>query len=198
MLCRGERLYLLLSDVHGPAAEDFRVTQRAQEEYTALRATIRERGTARVWVFVTGVAVWSGLTVAVLALVLPPVATLIPLVALAATFEGILALHAAIERIGRYLLVFHQDKWEHVAGAFGRPPGTLTVDALFAVVFILAAVVNLAPTLVTSPIAQEWVLIGAAHVAFVGRILWSRAAAARQRRVDTARFEQLRATDSGG
>jgi hypothetical protein len=173
------------------------VTPRAHEEYAALRATIRERGTARVWVFIAGVAVWSGLTVALLVLALPPVATLIPLVALMATFEAILALHAGVERIGRYLLVFHQDGWEHVAGAFGRPAGTLMVDALFPVVFIIAAVVNLAPTLVTSPIAQEWVLVGAAHAAFVGRVFWSRAAAARQRRVDTARFEQLRHTDSG-
>jgi hypothetical protein len=40
------------------------MTIRADEEYRALRATIRERGTARVWVVVAGIAAWGGIAVA--------------------------------------------------------------------------------------------------------------------------------------
>jgi hypothetical protein len=185
----------MLSALGRGPSEDGPMTPRSQEEYAELRATIRERGTARVCLFLVGVAVWSSLTVVLLALALPPVATLIPLVALAATFEAVLALHLAVERIGRYLLVFHDDKWEHADGTLGRPIGSVGVDALFAAVFGLATITNLTPLLLTTPIAQEWVLVGAAHAAFIARVLSARAAAARQRRIDTARFEALRETD---
>jgi hypothetical protein len=167
------------------------VTARAQREYSALRATIRERGTARVCLFVFGLAVWSSLALAVLALALPPVATVIPLVCLAADFEAVLALHGAAERIGRYLLVFHQDAWEQAAGTFGRPRGALVGDALFSTVFLLAAIINLIPMMVSSPVRAEWLIVGTAHAAFITRIARARAAAARQRQVDVARFEEL-------
>lgn len=172
------------------------MTPREQEEYIALRATIRERGTARAGVFAVGLFVWSGLVTVLVALALPPVTTLIPLVALAATFEAVLGLHAGVERIGRYLLVFHRDQWEQTAGAFGRPAGALTADPLFAGVFAVAALANLIPLLTTTPIMQELVVVGVAHAAFSVRILMARAAAARQRRVDTARLEQMRAESS--
>jgi hypothetical protein len=168
------------------------VTPREQEEYSALRATIRERGTARVWAFVAGLATWAGFVLALLATALPPVATLIPLVALAATFEAVLALHVGVERIGRFLLVFHADAWEQAAGTFGRPRGAAAVDPLFVWVFLTAAVVNLLPLLTATPIAPEWIVVGGAHAGFVVRLAIARGAAARQRQVDTARFEQLK------
>src|SRR5947208_9263461 len=77
------------------------MTPRELEEYSALRATIRERGTARVWVFLAGLALWAALTIATAALVSLPVAALLPLLTLAATFEMVFALHTAVERIGR-------------------------------------------------------------------------------------------------
>ncbi len=174
------------------------MTPREQEEYSALRATIRERGTARVWVFAVGLFVWAALLAGLLAAALPPVATLAPLVALAAAFEGVFALHVGVERIGRYLFVFHEDQWERVAGEFGRAGGILTTDPLFAAVFVIAAVVDVLPLLTTTPIAQEWILFGAAHGGFVLRVLVARAAAARQRREDAARFEQVRARADTG
>jgi hypothetical protein len=183
--------FSVLSARHTVAAEETYVTARAQEEYSALRATIRERGTARVWLFVIGVAVWSSLALAVLAVALPPVATLIPLVCLAADFEAVLALHGAAERIGRYLLVFHQDGWEGAVGTFGRPPGALVVDPLFSIVFVLATIINLVPMMVSSPIREEWLIVGTAHAAFIVRIVRARAAAGRQRHVDATRFEEL-------
>jgi len=168
------------------------MTPREQEEYRALRATIRERGTARMWLFALGLAAWGATVTAILGLSLPPVATLVSLVVLAGTFEAVLALHVGVERIGRYLLVFHGDAWEQAAGAFGRPAGALAVDALFGTIFLASTVVNLLPLLTTTPIVQELVLVGGAHLAFVVRLVRARAAAARQRAVDTKRFEELR------
>ena len=160
-------------------------------EYRALRATIRERGTARVCLFAVGVAVWAGLLLATVALALPPVSALIPLIALLAAFEAVFALHVGVERIGRYLLVFHDDQWERVAGLLGRSRGRPTIDPLFAVPFLLAAVINLIPLMLTTPIIQELALVAGAHAAFAARVLSARAAVARQRTVDTARFTEL-------
>jgi hypothetical protein len=173
-------------------AEEILMTDRSAEEYAALRATIRERGTARVYILALGLAVWAALALAAVVLGIPPVATLIPLVVLAATFEGVYGLHVAVERIGRYLLVFHDDRWEQAAGVFGSPAGAPRVDPLFGTVFLLAALVNLVPLLATTPIVQELLIVGAAHAAFGARVLRARAAARRQRGVDTERFKQVR------
>jgi hypothetical protein len=166
--------------------------QQDQQEYNALRATIRERGTARVWVFVAGLSVWAGLALATVALAMPPVATLVTIVTLAGTFEAVLALHTAVERIGRYLLVFHDDHWERAAGSFGRPKGGAAADALFTIPFLAAAVVNLMPLLITTPIVQELLVVGVAHAAFVTRVVRARSAAARQRTIDTERFAEIK------
>lgn len=164
----------------------------SSHEYQALRATIRERGTARVWLFAIGVAIWASLVLAAVALALPPVSALVPLIALAATFEAVFALHVAAERIGRYLLVFHGDQWERMAGSFGRVKGGPAVDPMFTVPFLLAAVVNLMPLLLTTPIVQELVLVGGAHAAFAARVLVARSAAGRQRTLDTGRFTEMK------
>ena len=44
------------------------MTTRELEEYRTLRDTIRERGTARVWVFLAGLVAWGALTIATAAL----------------------------------------------------------------------------------------------------------------------------------
>ena len=46
------------------------MTDRELEEYRALRDTIRERGTARVWIFVIGFGIWGGLVMATMATLL--------------------------------------------------------------------------------------------------------------------------------
>src|SRR5438552_11434259 len=107
----------MLSDVsaaRSPAAsgDNTTVTLSEQEQYRSLRATIRERGTARVWLFAGGIAVWAALAVTIGALSAPPVATLVPLLVLVAAFEGVYALHVGVERVGRYLEVFFEDGWE--------------------------------------------------------------------------------------
>jgi hypothetical protein len=168
------------------------MTPREQEEYRALRDTIRERGSTRVWVFMVGLAVWAGLVTALLALTVPPAATFVSLVALAATFEAVLALHASVERVGRYLLVFHGDAWERTAGTFGRPRGALNVDPLFTGLFVLATIVNLLPLAPGGLRLSEVVTIGVAHIAFAARVIVARTLAGRQRAIDTARFEELK------
>jgi len=166
-----------------------------QEEYRALRATIRERGTARVWVFVSGLTAWAALVIAAVALASPPAAALLPLLVLAAAFEGVFALHVGVERVGRYIQVYLEEGrggWEHVAMTFGSPRGAVSTDALFTVPFLLAALFNVTPALIAQPTAAELVFVGGAHALFVLRLLVARLAASRQRAIDLARFQELR------
>jgi len=173
------------------------MTACEQVEYRALRATIRERGTARVYIFAGGIAAWGALTIATAALASTPLATLLPLLVLTAVFEAVFALHVGVERIGRYLQVFHETedtgaRWEHVAMAFGRPGGAPTADALFSVTFVLAALFNVAPALIVQPTIQELIFVGGAHALFLVRLAVAREAARRQRAIDLRRFEELK------
>ena len=174
------------------------MTPREIEEYRALRATIRERGTARAWLGWAGLAGWAILAIATAALTPLPVATLLPLLALAAAFESVLSLHTGIERVGRYLQVFFEDEtsdqgWEHRIMAFGRqvPGGG---DPLLSAYFWLAAVLNLLPAVGADPVPSEWVVVGLAHVLFVARVGLGRRQAERQRARDLERFRQLKRT----
>ena len=131
------------------------------EEYRALRATIRERGTTRVWVFTVGLVGWAGLTVATAALGGVPVATLVPLLVLAGTFEAVFALHIGVERIGRYIQAFHEsDSWERTISAFGRGVHGSATDPLFVWVFAVATLLNFVPVMLAGPVAIEVYAIG--------------------------------------
>src|SRR6185295_17638568 len=128
-----------------------------------------------------------------------PVATLIPLVVLAALFEAVFALHVGVERVGRYLQVFHEPAaegsgWEHTAMAFGRVPGAATTDALFTAVFLSAAACIIIPALIIGPPQPELIFVGGGHALFALRLLAARAAAGRQRAIDLRRFEDMKAT----
>jgi hypothetical protein len=169
------------------------MTPREIEEYSALRATIRERGTTRVWIFAIGLIAWAALAVATAALASPPVATLLPLLILAAAFEAVFALHVGVERVGRYLQVFYEDQWEHATMGFGRPAGAVATDALFSVPFLIAALFNLGPAAVVTPVPVEWIFVGGAHALFALRVIVARLAAAKQRPIDLERFRQLKA-----
>ena len=180
------------------------MTPRELEEYRTLRDTIRQRGTARVWVFLAGFGMWAALTVATAALAALPVATLLPLLILAAAFEAVFSLHVGVERIGRYVQVFFEDhspegaergelrNWEHVAMTFGRPLAGGTIDPLFAMFFMLATVLNFVPVLLAEPTRIEVILVGTAHLLVIGRILAARRVASRQRAADLERFQQLK------
>lgn len=169
------------------------MTPRDREEYRALRDTIRERGTARVWIFVVGLAAWAGLVIATAALAALPVATLLPLLVLAGVFEAVFALHVGVERIGRYLQVFFEDTtgWEHVTMDYGRTFGG-GADPLFAVLFIGAAALNYIPVLIAEPVPIEIAVIGAVHLLFLARVVVARREAGRQRVMDLERFQKLK------
>jgi hypothetical protein len=183
------------------------MTGREQDEYRELRATIRERGTARIYLFVAGMAAWTAATIAATPLASTPLATLLPLLLLASVFEAIFALHIGVERIGRYIQVFYEmdadgdgpqeRRWEHAAMDFGRPPGAPALDALFTVPFLLAAAFNIAPAMLLNPIQAELIFVGGAHGLFLLRVVVARQAAARQRTIDLERFRQLKREQSG-
>jgi hypothetical protein len=77
--------------------------------------------------------------------------------------------------------------------SFGRPAGAVATDALFSIPFLIAALFNFAPVLVTNPIGVELIFVGGAHALFVLRVIVARVAAARQRAIDLERFQQLKA-----
>ena len=177
------------------------VTPRELEEYRALRATIRERGTARVWITLAGLIAWAALTLATAALAELPVASLLPLLILSATFEITFALHTGVERIGRYIQVVFEGEeadrgWEHCAMSYGRTFRAAGSDPLMATHFLIATVFNFVPVLLAGPVPLEWGTVAAVHVVFIAGVLTARHSAAHQRSVDLERFQQLNAKTS--
>jgi hypothetical protein len=184
------------------------MTDRDLEEYRALRATIRERGTARAWIVVFGLMGWAALTLAAAVAGVPPALTLMPLLVLAATFEAVFSLHIGVERIGRYLQVFHEGHsedppapdhaaatgWEGIAMAFGRPSRGTRTDPLFTVCFAIAGVLNFTPALLAGLVPVEAIAIGTAHLVFIARLAVAYRGSTAQRAADLARFEQLKRT----
>ena len=175
------------------------MTPREIQEYAELRSTIRERSTTRIWVFVAGIASWAALNVATAVLLTTPLDTLLPLLVLTATFEAVFALHVAVERIGRYLQVFHEAagepaRWETIAMSFGAPAAGTAIDPLFGVTFGIATALNFLPVLVVAPEPSELLVIGTVHALFLARLIRARGAAARQRASDLARFQQMKAS----
>ncbi|PWT81435.1 MAG: hypothetical protein C5B57_10460 [Blastocatellia bacterium] len=184
------------------------MTPREVEEYRALRATIRERGSVRIYLFVAVLAAWAAATIATTTLVTLPVATLLPLLLLAGGFEAIFQLHTGVERIGRYLQVFYGDvddsvpvrEWERTAMDYGRsfPGGS---DSLFTLFFFFATVINFVPVMLAVPEPQpiELVVAGGVHALFAGRLVIARRYSGRQRALDLERFHQMRrAIGAGG
>jgi len=162
-------------------------------EYRALRDTIRQRGTARLVIVPVTFIGWAATAGAMAAVITVAVSTVVPLMVLAAGFEAVFALHMNVERIGRYLQVFHERAggWEHVAMNYGRRfPGS-GPDPLFARLFIFGTSANFLPAvLIGEPI--EVGAIAIAHLVLIYRIRMAAAAAARQRAEDLDRYQQLR------
>lgn len=182
--------------VHPVVAET--MTRTDFDEYNALRATIRERGTTRVWVVLAGTMGWAVAAVATVAVEAPPIVTLIPLLILATTFEITFALHTGVERVGRYIQVFYEDPadqaaWEHRIMEFGRSGARrLSTDPLFVRSFLIGVVLNLVAAMVSGPFAVEWAVLAIAHALLAVRILVARREAAGQRAADLARFREIK------
>jgi hypothetical protein len=184
----------------------------AQEEYRALRATIRERGTVRVITFVATIAAWAALELAFAAAgPRDVVGAFLSLLMLAAGFEAIYQVHIGVERVGRYLQVFYEEAsppqtsepahgaaavggvpgWETAAMAYGqRYPGAGS-DPLFGALFMLATFVNLLPVLRAWRFPGLFAAIALPHLAFLVRVRVAVARAAAQRAQDLARFRAL-------
>jgi hypothetical protein len=167
-------------------------------EYNVLRQTIATRGTARMMLFPLTMLGWAALALVVLTFADAPVATLYPLAVLAGGFEAIHALHAGVERIGRYLQVYYEGsesgpRWETTAMAVGPALPGGGIDPLFTLVFASATFVNVIPALALQPrpTSTEAGVIGVLHLAVVIRIVRARGAAARQRAVELESFRAI-------
>jgi hypothetical protein len=174
----------------------------AREEFAALRATIRERGSLRLVLFVATLGIWGALLVATNAVISLPVACLVPLLALAGGFEAVASLHIGVERVGRYVQVRYEGdagaaarertgpSWEQTAMAWGLRFPASGIDPLFATIFLAGTVLNFASVAWTA-VAAELITLGILHALFVARVIRVRAWAARQRTEDLDRFRGL-------
>ncbi len=164
-----------------------------QAEYEALRATIRERGTVRMFLLPVTFGIWGAVAIATTAAIALPIAALLPLVVLAAGFEAIYALHVNVERIGRYIQVFHEPDggWEHIAMTYGqRFPGK-GPDPLFSALFLIATALNYLPVALGGMV-PELVVAGILHLLLAFHIGTARSRASHQRQQDLDRFEALK------
>jgi 4-hydroxybenzoate polyprenyltransferase len=164
-------------------------------EYHGLRATIRERGTLRICVVIVGLIAMSALAVALSAAQLSGAVALLPLLVLAATFEINFFVHTGVERIGRYLQVFHEERagtpgWETAAMNYGAKYAS-RLDPLFSRLFAAAATLNFLATLAGAH-EPGWMAVSlAGHLAFAYRIVTARALASSQRALDLDRFRGM-------
>jgi hypothetical protein len=178
------------------------VTRNA--EYAALRATIRERGTVRMLLIPLVFTAWAAVAIATAAVITVALSTLVPLLVLVAGFEAAFALYTNVERIGRYLQVFHERDqagsgnvgWEHVAMEFGRRFPGGGPDPLFARLFMTAVSVNFLPVTLGGTLSEIAVL-AALHFVFIARMRVAQTAARKQRELDFERFRSLATTMSG-
>ena len=166
-----------------------------EDEFRALRATIQQRGTVRMIVVPLVFVGWAGTAVATAAVITVAISTLVPLLILVAGFESVFALHVNVERIGRYLQIFHEREeigWEAVASRFNQRFAGAGPDPLFGRLFVLATSVNFLPAALGWENIPELVVLAALHLLFINRIRLARTFAAAQREKDMERFETLR------
>jgi len=163
------------------------------QEFEALRATIRERGTVRMVLLPVTFGLWGGVAVATFAVFQLPIGALAPLLVLAAGFEAIYALHVNVERIGRFIQVFHETEggWEHVSMAFGqRFPGRGS-DPVFSSLFLMATALNFLPVAIGGS-TIDLAVAGALHLVLAFHIGTARRRASKQREQDLERFEAIK------
>ncbi len=175
----------------------------AESEYTVLRHTIANRGTARI-ALLPATLIGSALVAGTLGILgSHPAMSLFSLVVLAGGFEAIHALHVGVERIGRYIQVFYEGtadvpQWETTAMSIGPALPGGGVDPLFTVIFAFASLLNLMAAIVPSPTRVELSVIVLMHGAFLARLIRARWAASRQRAVDLESYRAVKLRMSNG
>jgi len=143
-----------------------------------------------------GLAAWGALAVALLITELEGGITLVPFLVLVATFELNFFIHTGVERIGRYLQVFYEERagaigWETTAMSYGAkfPSG---LDPLFSIVFAGAGILSFFSALPVASRRPGWIVLSfLAHLAFGYRIVSARKLSAAQRALDLDRFRSL-------
>ena len=178
----------------------------AVEEYRALRATIRERGTVRWIVIALTFVAWAAITAATFWGPIAALSAPLTLTLLAASFETVFGLHVGAERVGRYIQARYESGdglpgWEHEAMAIGVETHLATgSDPLCIVMYALATILNAVPMgLVTSrygsmldlPLLIAIVTV-VFHAAFLWRLTRARRFARRQRAEDLRFFTRHR------
>lgn len=185
---------------------DYMDSPLRQDEYTALRATIKERGTVRTITFLATAVAWAAIEI-VFAASRPDdiVGTLVSLMVLVAGFESIFQMHLGVERIGRYLQVHYEEPsdgaegerdrlpaWETTAMAYGAAHPKSGSDPLFTTIFVLATFINLLPVLRAAERPAVFAALALPHLAFLIRMRIAKHQSASQRAEDLERFRQLR------
>ena len=179
----------------------------AGDEYRALRATIRERGTTRLVVAAVTFFAWPIAAIAAVSADGGPWLTLLPLVTLWGGFEVVYQCHVGVERVGRYLQVRYENgidlpAWEATAMRLGAISDAATgADPLFIRLFSVATLVNLAPlapvTMTTGAATAatvQLVITTILHITFCLRLAQGRRFAVAQRAKDLALFTRLHTT----
>ena len=173
-----------------------------RSEYVILRKTIAHRGALRPILALAGLSIWAATLIAVLVLLPYPVASAIPLLLLAVTFEVIRPLHFGAERIGRYVQVFYEEdsepnrslndtpSWERVAMSFGVVPG-VGGHPLFVPLFLMATAINYLAVLLPEPAAVELGVMALPHLAFIAWLVTADRAMRSQRAIELARLREL-------
>jgi hypothetical protein len=176
----------------------------AAQEYRALRDAVAARGQLRATLTLAGLLGWMAALAATLVALPYPVAAVMPLMVLVATFEIIRPLHSGAERIGRYLQVFFEEAgqreeaglappaWERTAMAFGAAVPGAAGHPLFVPLFALATAVNLLAVVLPGPVPLELSLMAVPHAAFLAWLARADRAMRTQRTRELARFRELR------
>jgi hypothetical protein len=175
----------------------------AGREYVALRETIRSRGGTRPIAFLIGTAVWAAALIALLTWSAQPIASVVPLLVLVASFEVVRSLHLGVERIGRYIQVFFEENtgrsqptgapaWEHTAMALGPTVPGAGGHPYFLPVFFMATFVNFLAVLFPGPLMIEVATTAVPHVAFLAWLVYCDRGMRKQRATELARFRAIR------
>jgi hypothetical protein len=148
-----------------------------------------------MWVILVGLFAWGALAIGLWAANAQGALVLVPFLAVAATFEISFFIYTGVERIGRYLQVYHEEDgqgWEHTVMAYGKnfPGGA---DPLFIPLFSAAAVVNFLSALAAATRRPGWIVLSlVAHLILGWRFLTARRLAATERALDLERFMSLK------